>query len=147
VRKATWPAFCSLNPTSGPGQRRGRQGCVVGRAITGLAASGRHVIRVCNRPNRTNKEERGDDGADRVLGDLSVGQAADGQPGDLGLPTGDSGGGLAGALPGCTFLAQLADKQALDVITDRIFPFDQIADAFAYLEQGHAHGKVIVQMV
>jgi alcohol dehydrogenase len=45
------------------------------------------------------------------------------------------------------FLAQLADKQALDVITDRIFPFDQIADAFAYLEQGHAHGKVIVQMV
>jgi NADPH:quinone reductase-like Zn-dependent oxidoreductase len=46
-----------------------------------------------------------------------------------------------------TFLAQLADKQALDVITDRIFAFDQIADAFAYLEQGHAHGKVIVQMV
>src|SRR5258708_5335013 len=39
-----------------------------------------------------------------------------------------------------TFLAQLADKQALDVSTDRIFPFDQIADAFAYLEQGRAHG-------
>lgn len=28
-----------------------------------------------------------------------------------------------------------------------IFPFAQIADAFAYLEQGHAKGKVIVQMV
>ncbi len=36
---------------------------------------------------------------------------------------------------------------ALEVITDRIFPFDQIADAFAYLEQGRAKGKVIVQMV
>lgn len=46
-----------------------------------------------------------------------------------------------------TFLAQLADKGALEVATDRIFPFDEIADAFAYLEQGHAHGKVIVQMV
>jgi NADPH:quinone reductase-like Zn-dependent oxidoreductase len=45
------------------------------------------------------------------------------------------------------FLAQLADKQALEVITDRVFPFDQIADAFAYLEQGRAHGKVVVQMV
>lgn len=45
-----------------------------------------------------------------------------------------------------TFLAQLADKQVLEVITDRIFPFEQIADAFAYLEQGRAHGKVVVQM-
>jgi hypothetical protein len=28
-----------------------------------------------------------------------------------------------------------------------IFPFAHIADAFAYLEQGHAKGKVVVQMV
>jgi alcohol dehydrogenase len=33
------------------------------------------------------------------------------------------------------------------VITDRVFPFDRIADAFAYLEQGRAKGKVVVQMV
>jgi NADPH:quinone reductase-like Zn-dependent oxidoreductase len=46
-----------------------------------------------------------------------------------------------------SFLAQLADKRVLEVVTDRIFPFDQIADAFAYLEQGRAHGKVVVQMV
>jgi hypothetical protein len=26
-------------------------------------------------------------------------------------------------------------------------PFDRIADAFAYLEQGRAKGKIIVQMV
>ena len=27
--------------------------------------------------------------------------------------------------------------------TDRVFPFEQIAEAFAYLEQGHAKGKVV----
>jgi NADPH:quinone reductase-like Zn-dependent oxidoreductase len=44
-------------------------------------------------------------------------------------------------------LAELVDKQVLEVITDRVFPFDQIAEAFAYLEQGRAKGKVIVQMI
>jgi alcohol dehydrogenase len=44
-------------------------------------------------------------------------------------------------------LAELADQQVLEVITDRVFPFGQIADAFAYLEQGRAKGKVVVQMV
>ena len=39
-------------------------------------------------------------------------------------------------------LARLVDKP----VTDRVFPFRQIADAFAYLEQGHAKGKVAVQM-
>jgi alcohol dehydrogenase len=44
-------------------------------------------------------------------------------------------------------LAELVDKQVLEVITDRVFPFGQIAEAFAYLEQGRAKGKVVVQMV
>jgi len=44
-------------------------------------------------------------------------------------------------------LAALIDQQKLEVVTDRVFPFAQIADAFAYLEQGHAKGKVVVQMV
>ena len=39
------------------------------------------------------------------------------------------------------------EQSAPEIITDRIFPFDQIADAFAYLGQGRAHGKVVVQMV
>jgi alcohol dehydrogenase len=43
-------------------------------------------------------------------------------------------------------LADLVDKGALKPVTDRIFPFEQIADAFAYLELGRAKGKVIVQM-
>lgn len=30
---------------------------------------------------------------------------------------------------------------------DRVFPFEQIADAFEYLEQGHANPKVIVRMI
>lgn len=44
-------------------------------------------------------------------------------------------------------LVTLIDQQKLEIVIDRIFPFEQIADAFAYLEQGHAKGKVIVQMV
>jgi NADPH:quinone reductase-like Zn-dependent oxidoreductase len=44
-------------------------------------------------------------------------------------------------------LATLIDQQQLAVMIDRIFPFAHIADAFAYLEQGHAKGKVVVQMV
>jgi NADPH:quinone reductase-like Zn-dependent oxidoreductase len=43
-------------------------------------------------------------------------------------------------------LAQLVDKQTLEVIIDRVFPFDQIANAFAYLEQGRAKGKIVVRM-
>jgi alcohol dehydrogenase len=43
-------------------------------------------------------------------------------------------------------LAGLVDKGELKPVTDRVFPFRQIADAFAYLEQGHAKGKVVVQM-
>jgi NADPH:quinone reductase-like Zn-dependent oxidoreductase len=31
-------------------------------------------------------------------------------------------------------------------VTDRVFPFERIVEAFAYLEQGHAKGKVVVQM-
>ena len=43
-------------------------------------------------------------------------------------------------------LAGLIDKGELKPVTDRVFPFEQIADAFAYLEQGRAKGKVVVQM-
>jgi NADPH:quinone reductase-like Zn-dependent oxidoreductase len=43
--------------------------------------------------------------------------------------------------------AALIDGQKLEVVIDRVVPFTQIADAFAYLKQGHAKGKVVVQMV
>lgn len=43
-------------------------------------------------------------------------------------------------------LAALIDQRKLEVMLDRVFPFAQIAEAFAYLEQGHAKGKVVVQM-
>jgi alcohol dehydrogenase len=43
-------------------------------------------------------------------------------------------------------LADLVDKGELRPVTDRVFPFDQLADAFAYLEDGRAKGKVVVQM-
>ena len=44
-------------------------------------------------------------------------------------------------------LGRLVDENRLKVIIDRTFPFAQIADAFAYLEQGRAKGKVAVRMV
>ena len=43
-------------------------------------------------------------------------------------------------------LAGLVDKGELRPVTDRVFPFGEIADAFAYVEQGRAKGKVVVQM-
>jgi NADPH:quinone reductase-like Zn-dependent oxidoreductase len=44
-------------------------------------------------------------------------------------------------------LATLIDQQKLEIMIDRVFSFAHIADAFAYLEQGHAKGKVVVQIV
>ncbi|MGC4083705.1 MAG: zinc-binding dehydrogenase [Vicinamibacterales bacterium] len=41
-------------------------------------------------------------------------------------------------------LAALVDAGQLDVVVDRVFPFEKIKDAFAYLEGGHAKGKVVV---
>jgi NADPH:quinone reductase-like Zn-dependent oxidoreductase len=43
-------------------------------------------------------------------------------------------------------LARLVDGGQLNTVTDRVFPFERIAEAFAYLEQGHAQGKVIVRL-
>jgi alcohol dehydrogenase len=43
-------------------------------------------------------------------------------------------------------LASLVDAKKLEVVVDRVFPFAKIAEAFAYLEQGHAKGKVLVTM-
>ncbi len=43
-------------------------------------------------------------------------------------------------------LAQLIDQRELRVVVDRVFPFAQMHEAFAYLEQGHAKGKIIVTM-
>lgn len=48
--------------------------------------------------------------------------------------------------PDLDLLAGLVDQGRLKTVTDRVFPFEQIADAFAYLEQGHAKGKVVVQL-
>ncbi|HET9483281.1 MAG TPA: NADP-dependent oxidoreductase [Xanthomonadales bacterium] len=42
-------------------------------------------------------------------------------------------------------LASLVDAGTLPVTIDRVFAFEQIADAMAYLEAGHAKGKVVVR--
>lgn len=43
-------------------------------------------------------------------------------------------------------LADLIDQGILQVVIDRVFPFEAIAEAFAYLEGGHAKGKVVVDL-
>jgi NADPH:quinone reductase-like Zn-dependent oxidoreductase len=43
-------------------------------------------------------------------------------------------------------LASLVDAKKLEVVVDQVFPFAKIAEAFAYLEKGHAKGKVVVTM-
>lgn len=43
-------------------------------------------------------------------------------------------------------LAGLVASGGLQVVVDRVYPFEAIEEAFAYLEQGRAKGKVIVTM-
>ena len=43
-------------------------------------------------------------------------------------------------------LGQLVRDGRLDPVVDKVFPFDNIDEAFAYLEKGHAKGKVVVSM-
>ena len=52
--------------------------------------------------------------------------------------------------PSAQDLAELAgwiDAGRLEVVVDRVFPFAQVAEAFAYLESGRAKGKVVVRMI
>ena len=46
-----------------------------------------------------------------------------------------------------TYLASLIDAKKLDVVIDRVFSFTDIKEAVAYLETGHAKGKVVVTMI
>jgi alcohol dehydrogenase len=43
-------------------------------------------------------------------------------------------------------LAELIDRGKLRVIIDKTYPFAQISEALAYVEAGHAKGKVVVAM-
>jgi alcohol dehydrogenase len=43
-------------------------------------------------------------------------------------------------------LAELIEQRKLKVIIDKIYPFAKISEALAYVESGHAKGKVVVAM-
>ena len=42
------------------------------------------------------------------------------------------------------YLASLIDARKLEVVIDRVFPFAETKEAIAYLETGHAKGKVVL---
>lgn len=42
------------------------------------------------------------------------------------------------------YLASLIDAKQLEVVIDRVFPFTEAKEAIAYLETGHAKGKVVL---
>jgi Zinc-binding dehydrogenase len=43
-------------------------------------------------------------------------------------------------------IAALADAGAIRPVLDRVFPFESVKDAMAYVESGRAKGKVVVTM-
>jgi NADPH:quinone reductase-like Zn-dependent oxidoreductase len=43
-------------------------------------------------------------------------------------------------------IGKLLEAGHIRPVIDKIFPFDQTREALAYLEQGRAKGKVVVQM-
>lgn len=43
-------------------------------------------------------------------------------------------------------IASLIDSGIIRPIVDRIFPFESVKEALAYVEQGRAKGKVVVKM-
>ena len=44
------------------------------------------------------------------------------------------------------YLASLIEASKLEVVIDRVFPFAEAKEAMAYLEAGHAKGKVVLAM-
>jgi len=44
------------------------------------------------------------------------------------------------------YLGSLIDAKQLEVVVDRIFPFAEAKEAMAYLEAGHAKGKVVLAL-
>ena len=44
------------------------------------------------------------------------------------------------------YLASLIEARKLEVVIDRVFPFAEAKEAMAYLEAGHAKGKVVLAM-
>lgn len=43
-------------------------------------------------------------------------------------------------------ITKLIESGAINIILDRVYPFEQTNEALAYLEKGHAKGKVVVEV-
>lgn len=49
--------------------------------------------------------------------------------------------------PDLLFLTQLCEQGKLKVLLDKVYAFDNTIEAFRYLEQGHAGGKIVIKMI
>jgi len=56
-------------------------------------------------------------------------------------------GAASGTAEDLTFLASLAETGAFTPFIDRRYPFERIAEAHAYVDQGHKTGNVVVNVV
>jgi NADPH:quinone reductase-like Zn-dependent oxidoreductase len=48
--------------------------------------------------------------------------------------------------PDLAVLREMLESGKVTPVIDRTYPFDEIASAMAYLEEGHAAGKIIITM-
>jgi NADPH:quinone reductase-like Zn-dependent oxidoreductase len=55
-------------------------------------------------------------------------------------------GVASGTTEGLAFLASLVEAGAFTPVIDRRYPFDRIAEAHAYVNQGHKRGNLVVQI-
>ena len=42
------------------------------------------------------------------------------------------------------FLRELIEAGQVTLVIDKTYPLSETAEAFRYLDQGHAHGKVVI---
>jgi len=54
--------------------------------------------------------------------------------------------GIASGPDNLYFLKELLESNELRIVIDRIYPFEKIAEAHAYVDKGHKVGSVVISV-